>query len=365
MSRTKLLLAVVTLAMASVSFADVNIGVFLPFKSGGIKGQQAIEYYRGVLMAVDSLSEDSTVFSVTAADCGATAADMQALLDEARHGVFDIIFAPSAPQQAEVVNNYSILNGTKVVMPFGGRYDDFITNPNFYALKVTQTDYSVPAFNLLSKFFNGRQMYVVSTNGGGQICPLANFMKKFVKGVKVLEWPDKERKILQAMADGNAVIVPSMYDEQTQKTLMQLAAKIPAVKAAVIGYASWQERTVSAAGGKALGEANVYIVTQDYPRQGIPRVNSFARAYNGNFDTTLPQGTFSVAMWGFDSAYYMLKGLAHYKNDFGNQPLYTAPLQNRFRFERRSSGHGFINTSVLLLHYKADGSQEIIEPSAQ
>lgn len=365
MSRTKLLLAVVALAMASVSFADVNIGVFLPFKSGGIKGQQTVEYYRGVLMAVDSLSGDGTVFCVTAADCGATAADMQALLDEARHGVFDIIFAPSSPQQAEVVNNYSILNGTKVVMPFGGRYDDFIANPNFYALKVTQTDYSVPAFNLLSKFFNGRQMYVVSANGGEQICPLANFMKKFVKGVKVLEWPDKERKILQTMADGNAVIVPSMYDEQTQNVLMQLAAKTPAVKAAVIGYASWRERTVSAASAKALGEANVYIVTQDYPRQGIPRVDSFARAYNGNFDTTLPQSTFSVAMWGFDSAYYMLKGLARYKNDFGNQPLYAAPLQNRFRFERRSSGHGFINTSVLLLHYKADGSQEIIEPSAQ
>ncbi len=365
MSRTKLLLTAVLLAIASVTFANINVGVFLPLKSDGAKGQQAIEYYRGVLMAIDSLSQNGTAFSVTAADCGTTVADVQSLLDETRHGVFDIIFAPSNQQQAEVINKYSVLNGTKVVMPFGGRYDELITNPNFYALKVTQTDYTIPAYNLLSKYFGNKKICVVSTNGGGQICPLANYIKKYVKGAKVLEWPDKEQKILQTMADGNAVIVPSMYDEQTQKTLMQLAAKVPAMKAALIGYTNWYDRITSTSDAKALGKANVYVVTQDYPRQSIPRVNKFTKDYNDNFDTTLPQGSFSVAMWGFDTAYYMLKGLAHHKRDFGNQPLYAAPLQNRFKFERRASEQGFINTSVLLLHYKTDGSQEIIEPSAQ
>jgi hypothetical protein len=364
MSKTKHLLAVVLLAVASAAFADVNVGVFLPFKAGGQKGQSAVEYYRGLLMAVDSLSQGGTTFHITAADCGSTASDVKALLDEAKHGVFDIIFAPSNAQQAEAVNNYSILNGTKVVMPFGGRYDELITNSNYYALKVTQTDYTIPAYELLAKLFKGRKMYVVSTNGGTQICPLANFMKKYVKGVKVLEWPAKEQKILQAMADGNAVVVPSMYDEQTQKTMMQLAAKAPGTKAALIGYTNWYDRATTAADARALGEANVYIVTQDYPRQGIPRVNNFVKAYHNNFGTSLPSGKFSVAMWGFDSGYYLLKGLARYKRDFSGQPLYAAPLQNRFRFERRNSQQGFINTSVLLLHYKADGSQEIIEQPA-
>lgn len=358
-----LLLISVLLIGTQFSFANVNVGVFLPFKSSGVKGQQAVEFYRGLLMAVDSLSQSGTTVKITAADCGSTASEMQTLLDESKHGVYDIIFAPSNIQQAEVVNKYSILNGTKVLMPFGGKYDDLINNPNFYALKVTQTDYTIPAYQLISKCFKNKKIYVLSTNGGTQICPLANYMKKYVKGTKTLEWPSKEKKIMQILADNNAVIVPSMYDEETQHTLMRLTAKSPAVNAAVIGYENWYERTEF--GAEALGKANTYIVMQDFPHQSIPRIKKFKKAYHENFDTSLPTGKFSIAMWGFDTGYYILKALTRYKREFRNQPLYAAPLQNKFKFEPRNSGQGFINTSVLLLHYKADGSQEIIEYNAQ
>ena len=98
-----LLLISVLLIGTQFSFANVNVGVFLPFKSSGVKGQQAVEFYRGLLMAVDSLSQSGTTVKITAADCGSTASEMQTLLDESKHGVYDIIFAPSNIQQAEFV----------------------------------------------------------------------------------------------------------------------------------------------------------------------------------------------------------------------------------------------------------------------
>lgn len=361
MNHKKSLLSIILLACGLLSFAEVNVGVFLPFKSKGPSAQQAVEYYRGLLMAVDSLSNMGTMFKVTAADCGKTATDVQSLLDESKNGVFDIIFAPSNLPQAEVINKYSILNGTKVVMPFGGRYDELITNPNFYALKVTQTDYTIAAYKLITQAFKDKKLYVVSTNGGAQICPLANYVKNYVKGAKLLEATKKEEKVMQLLTDKNAIIIPSMYDEDTQKAIMTLVSKVPSVNATIIGYPNWYERTITPTESQTLGKANVYLVMQQYPRQGLPRVNKFMHDYQANFDTSLPNEKFSIAMWGFDTGYYMLKAIARYKREFKDQPLYSAPLQNKFHFEPRNDGQGYINTQVILLHYKANGTQDIIE----
>lgn len=356
MKLTKLLLLTLLLAGLPAT-AQVNVGVFLPFKSNA----SAVEYYRGLLMAIDSLSNDGTKFNVTAADCGTTAAEMKALLDESRNGVFDIIFAPSNLNQAQVVNEYSRLNGTKFTMIFGGRYDELITNPNYYALKVTQTDYTPRACRLLQSVFKGKDIYVVSANGGKETCPFANYLIKYIKGTKSLDLNQKEKKVIQALADPNAVVVPSTYDEQAQKAIMHLAAMTPGLKAAIIGYPAWYDRAKTTADNIALGKINAYLIQTHYPRMSLPRIKKFLEQYQHNFGIKLPDTGFSTPMWGFDTGYYLLKGLVRHKRDFYNQPLYSAPLQNAFRFEPRSTKQGLINTHVLILHYKADGTQELIE----
>ena len=349
---------------ATLLFAEVNVGVFLPFKSTGATGKNAVEYYRGLLMAIDSLSQVGTTFKVTAADCGTTVADMNSLLNESKNGVYDIIFAPSDQQQAEVIKKYSLLNGTKVTMPFGGKYDELITCPNFYALKVTQTDYTIPTYNLIIKAFKGKKIVVVSTDNGAQICPLAKYIKNYYKGAKSYSWPDKESKILQAMADPNTIIVPSMYDENTQNNILQLARKAKSFNAVLIGYPNWYDHINNTPEAKVLGSANTYLIMQNYPRRDLPRIRKFASNYEENFDSHLTYDKFSITMWGFDTGYYLLKAVARYKQEFTNQKLYSAPLQSAFNFEPRSIGQGYINTHVLLLHYKADGTQEIIESNS-
>lgn len=344
-----------------VSIADIKVGVFLPFKAQGAESQRAIEYYRGLLMAVDSLSQDGTTFSVTAADCGTTASDMMNLIDESKNGVFDIVFAPSNVKQLEVLNNYSRLNGTKLVVPFGGRYDELVINPNFFALKVTQTDFTTQAYKLITTGVKNKNIYVVSTNGGKEISTLANYIVKYVKGAKLLEWPAKEAKVLHALTDANALIVPSMYDADTQDNILKLVRKANGAKAAVVGYPQWYERAQSLADRKNLCEMNAYVINPGFPRYGLPRVKKFITEYEANFETKHSQEAFSFALWGFDTGYYMLKGLGHHKMEFYDQKLYSAPLQNGFRFEPRATLQGLINTMVLLIHYKTDGTQELIE----
>lgn len=358
-----IVVATMAVAMALPSAAQIKVGVFLPFKAPGALGQSAVEYYRGLLMAVDSLSQGGQQFVVTAAHSGQSAQDMHTLLDETKNGVFDIVFAPSNQEQIRVINEYSRRNGSKVTVPFGGAYDDFISNPSFYALRVTQTDFTPAAYQLLAGALKDKSLYVLTTNGGGQICPFANYVSKYVKGVKQLEWPKQEKKILQLMTDAQAVIIPSMYDEQTQATIHSLAVKSGGVKAAVIGYPAWYDRVVSETDRKALCQLNAYVIQQYYPRTDLPRVKKFAAMYKNNFDQELPVARFSFPMWGFDTGYYLLKGFARHKIEFYDQHIYAAPLQSAFHFKPRTILSGLVNTAVLMVHYKPDGTQELVEMS--
>ncbi len=362
LKKNKTVMLALALCCVLASWAQVKVGVFLPFKSGGQTARCAVEYYRGLLMAIDSLSHDgTTTFSVVADDCGTTADDMAVLLDESKHGVFDIIFAPSNQQQMEVLDRYSRLNGTKLAMPFGGRYDEWVTNPNFYALKVTQTDYTPQACKLVTNALKDKTLYVVSANGGKEICPFANYVLKYVKGVKQLDWPDKEEKITRLMADPDVVLIPSMYDATTQQCLQRMAAGCSLVRAAVIGYPAWFESALTDADNKLLCQMNAYVIQPYFQHQALPRVRKFLGDYETNFDTNVPQTVFSFPMWGFDTGYYLLKGLVRHHADFYNQQLYSAPLQSAFRVEPRATAPGLINTMVLLVHYKTDGTQELIE----
>lgn len=361
MNYRKMLLAAATQLAVLIATAQISVGVFLPFKQKGALADRSVEYYRGLLMAIDSLSHDGTSFKVTAADCGTTAADMKALLDETKNGVFDIVFCSSNQEQLSVVNEYSIKNGTKFTMPFGGRYDEWVSNPNFYALKVTQTDYTPKAYKLLSDAFRNKTFYVVFAGKNKEICPFAKYLTKYVKGVKTLSLADKEKKVAEAVADEKAVIVAAMYDTQTQNTLLNFIQQIPNRQAALVGYSSWYEKAQGTDEVKALSNCNTYLILNNFQRQNLPRTKKFLTQYEDNFNIKPVNELFSFPMWGFDTGYYLLKGLTRHKKDFYDQPLYSAPLQSALRFEPRASKQGLINTSCLLLHFKLDNTQELIE----
>lgn len=378
---------------------EIRVGVFLPFNNEN-KQKGVVEYYRGLLMAVDSLSKSNNnvaasksnadnketnvgtgnptntgepiTFRITAADCGNTATDMLGLLDESKNGIFDIIFAPSNQNQLKILDNYSRQNGTKICAPFGGRYDEWVSNPAFYALKVTETDMAVPAYQLITNATHARDIYIIE-NGDKALSPLANYVKKYVKGAKVMEYPKKEKKIIKLLGDENAILLPSMYDEQTESIMVRLCGEAGNVKAVVIGYPAWYERANMNGGNstqqggttinaKVLGQMNAYVIQPSYPRNDLPRVRKFAADYQSNFDAPMMQDAFSCALWGFDTGYYLLKALIRYGMNYSSQSVYAAPLQTPLRFAPRAAGQGNINTAVQLLHYRADGLIDIIQP---
>ncbi|MBO5951736.1 MAG: hypothetical protein J6Q08_03340 [Bacteroidaceae bacterium] len=64
----------------------------------------------------------------------------------------------------------------------------------------------------------------------------------------------------------------------------------------------------------------------------------------------------SFASYGYDMAYYFLKGLATFGTDFSNHldEIETTPVQMGFKFERVNNWGGFINRKVFFVHLSND-----------
>lgn len=362
------------LALTTRTFADsnINIGVFLPFNDAG-KQKTAVEYYRGLLMAVDSLNstmgaDKGTTFHITAADCGSTATDMLSLLDETKNGVFDIIFAPSNQNQLQILDNYSRLNGAKVCVPFGGRYDEWVSNPAFIVLWPTQTDLTASAAKLIQEALPSRHIIIIETSEGSnqKLSPLANYCLKYIRGTKTLALHSKEKKILKSLSDKQAILIPASFSAESVKSLRTIMDKTTDIQAAVILQApNLMTATIPATTLEDRHSLrNTYVIQQYYPRYELPRVKKFADQYRRNFDTLIPRDGFSPTLWGFDTGYYLLKSIINNGRKPTTLPVYAAPLQSAFSFTPRSGGQGLVNTAVMLIHYKSDGSIDIIEPKA-
>lgn len=67
-----------------------------------------------------------------------------------------------------------------------------------------------------------------------------------------------------------------------------------------------------------------------------------------------------MALLGYDAGLHVLGGILQYGKNFGSQATSGQQLQSRIRFEQTERDGGFVNTSLFLIHYKPDGSIDMI-----
>lgn len=63
----------------------IRMGVILPFKGGSADNDKMIEFYRGVLMAVEEIKKSGTSVDVFAYDSGKSAGDIKAVVNSHPH----------------------------------------------------------------------------------------------------------------------------------------------------------------------------------------------------------------------------------------------------------------------------------------
>lgn len=340
----------------------IRMGVILPLKEKTATAKRALDYYRGLLMAVDSLKRTGLSFEIHTFDAGQTAEDLEKVLQKPEMSSLDIIFGPVDPTQIQAVSKLSKTSKIPVVVPFYSRSEEVRTNPYLFVLNAPDSVQDREVTNLFHSVFANHNVLLIET--GDVVEPLVAELKKNLKDIRYASLPLSEN-VLFSRLDPNRenVIVLTAADIKFFNILMPVLKGVlhahPQLKVKLFGYPGWLPYT-----SNLLEEyyvANTYIYSPfflDYASAGYRR---FSNEFHRNFHEEMLSVTPRVAVYGFDSGIYFLKSMQRHGRDFVGKEVYLHPMQHVFRMERENNWSGLVNRQMQFVHYAPSHQTEIIE----
>lgn len=341
----------------------VRVGVMLPFqdKQGNVS-PRAVDFYRGIVMAADSLKKDGTSFRFYTYNTATTS--VNTILNDTIIPHLDVIFGPDDRMTLKVISDYTAPHGTKVVDVFVPSSDAIQNNPNFYLAFAPDESVAGDAANLFNVHFSSLKTNVVIIDTKKLAHPFVAEIKKVAGKVRFLQTGFTQNQLGSRLSKNkvNFLVLSSSDKESATDILDQISLykkNNPQYDIRLIGYPEWEEYGQYFT--DKMYQLDVYRYTPFYNNVFSQRNVNFISHYFGQFKKDMDNIRPVMAMFGFDCGYFILKAIARYGREYAGQDVYAAPLQNAFVFKPFGNSGGMVNHYVMFVHYRPDRQIELIK----
>ncbi len=342
-------------------WAQVRVGVLLPLKERSSRGTTMIEFYRGLLMAVDQLKQDGHNVEVFTLDAGTSEESMRSALNEGTLAQSDVIFGPADVSQVTLLAAYCKEHAIRMVLPFNTPCPQVYSNPYVYVTGVAQELlFPVVTTLVMREMENSNFVFYETGETDERGRSFYEHLKQIVnlRGLQstMVHAVDGISGIAARLNQFRKNVIIS--DSRSQTSLVSLVNNLkafrdqqPEYKISLLGYPEWLTYTNSMLRDYYLFDTYVYSPYYRNPLSG--RVAKFEQRYLQNFGQA-GRNTFPKAeMLGYDLGLYFLYGLATMGNAFdaGQDGLEQKALQHTFHFQRVGELGGYVNLHAQLVHY--------------
>lgn len=365
-----LLLTTAATAVAQVTTNYVRIGVALPLKEKTPRGAKMVEFYQGLLLAVDSVKHQGCAVSIVARHCGSTAAQMDSLLLTNPFVNCDVVFGPLDAAQIPALADYCSLKGARLVVPFSTQTASVEGRPRNYLINAPRSIVQREAAWFAQNLFADENIVIVDCNeSNDEGTAMAERLRMAMdeRGVEVRQVKvDADDNALDNVlnTDKKNVLMPNSASltalNALRERMRQFTEAHPGFAISFYGYPAWQ--TYASQMQSDLFQFDTYVYTPFYRDPESPAVKQleqrFEQAFRWPVQRTFPR----YALLGFDVGYYFLKGLGQFGRNFEANLVATVtqPLQNPLRFAQTNTGDGYINNFVQVVHYANYQAVEIL-----
>ena len=128
-------------AVTDMRHREIRVGVMLPLHDVNGDGRRMVEYYRGVLMACDSLRYNGISVDVHAWNV-AEDADITRFLNEEGAAQCDLIIGPLYSKQVKPLSDFATQNDIRVLIPFSINTPELFTNRNIFQVYQNPNDFN-------------------------------------------------------------------------------------------------------------------------------------------------------------------------------------------------------------------------------
>lgn len=141
----------------------IRVGVMLPLHNVNGDGRRMVEYYRGVLMACDSLKQGGVSVDIRAWNVPEDADIRQTLKDKDAEKC-DLIIGPLYSTQVKALSDFASEHGIKVLIPFSINAPELKTNPNLFQVYQNATEYNEAVIARFLEKFAGYHAVFIDCN---------------------------------------------------------------------------------------------------------------------------------------------------------------------------------------------------------
>lgn len=351
----------------------ITAALILPFSledSTTTLQKQMIEFYQGMLLALDKLKNENISVDLKIFDSEGEDKSLTPLLDSGKLDDVDIIFGPRWTNQITEVARWSTVHQVPLVLPMNSNADEVFNNPYVYQLNTPQSYFNQEIYNHFLEQFPDPNVIILDADEYRR--------NEFIDGLKHI-LADHDIPLTTLMVDtvyqmlmdtimpGKQNIFIINSDESgplnTMLPVLQLLnrTKAPEIETHLFGYPKYQ--IYAADHLEEFYEVDTWFYSWFYTNNMLQESVDFNSLFRRSFSRQMMISYPSFAPYGYDTGYYFLKGLATYGKDFENHlnELQTNPVHMGFKFERVNNWGGFINRKVFFIHFSNDYKVEKID----
>ena len=334
----------------------IRVGVMLPLHNINGDGRRMVEYYRGILMACDSLKKIGISVDLHAWNTPEDGLISTVLSDQAA-AKCDIIFGPLYSKQMEALSNFVTAHDIRLVIPFSISAPQLLTNRNIFQIWQSPTNINDATItHFLERFKDYHPVFIdcndTTSKKGIFTFGLRRQLESRQIDYHVTNLKSSEEAFSKAFSQTKPNIV--ILNTARSPELGVAFAKInslkfsqPNINITMFGYTEWL----------------MYTRTHlDYYNPLSTQTTRLEQKYRWNFHSDMQNALPRFALTGFDHAYFFLRGLHKYGKSFnGAAGMFGySPVQTPLVFERMGNG-GLQNHSLLFVHYMPEHRVESIK----
>ena len=351
----------------------ITAALILPFSlddSTSTLQKQMIEFYQGMLLALEKLKNENISVNLKLFDSEGEDKSLTPLLESGKLDDVDIIFGPRWTNQITEVARWSTVHQIPLVLPMNANADDVYNNPFVFQLNTPQSYFNQEIYNHFLEQFPDPNVILLDAD---------EFKKNdFIDGLKqilsdhnipltTLMVDTAYQQIMDTIVPGkqNIFIINTDGSEplNTMLPVLQIMTrtKAPEIETHLFGYPKYQ--IYAADHLEEFYEVDTWFYSWFYTNNMLKESVDFNSLFRRSFSRQMMISYPSFAPYGYDTGYYFLKGLATYGKDFENHlnELQTEPVHMGFKFERVNNWGGFINRKVFFIHFSNDYKVEKID----
>ncbi len=339
----------------------VTIALTLPFNASAAKRDSKslsmIEFYRGFVLAVDSMRNQGRPVRLMVYDTKGTAEGVSEVLSDPNLKKANIIIGPQTADQMAQFARYASDNGIYLLNMFVVKDNSYLTNPYVLHNNIPHPALYKKAIDyFITTYPNVVPVFLSRTDGKAD---KKEFIEQFKKALNEAgrKYHDinykqlSEATLNQLPAGVNYAFVPNSSKKDELDTFINavLAYKEGKTDGADVnlwGYSEWL--ILRGDNMKKLHDANTLIFSRFYSVVNDTSEEALGKAYDRWYGIPMADKVPCQGTFGFDTAMYILRAVNSNGGDFSAvTPAYDG-LQNAFDFIRVDGG-GLVNNEMYII----------------